>query len=203
MLAVLSKMLKAASKARKKFSENQMSMDESFFSGAEDTAEKFHFPTIEYPADVPQLSMLEKLKMEQEVTGMFISGHPMDSYKDEVERKTTHSLSQLAIHGEDSALQTLDIPDGTSVRVAGVITRIKKVTTRNKQQMAFITIEDQADDLNVTIFPKTFESYGAKLAEGMAILVYGRVENSEDDERKVVADSISFLDKQAATGATT
>lgn len=203
MLAVLPKMLKAASKARKKFSENQMSMDESFFSGAEDTAEKFHFPTIEYPTDVPQLSMLEKLKMEQEVTGMFISGHPMDSYKDEVGRKTTHSLSQLAIHGEDSALQTLDIPDDTSVRVAGVITRIKKVTTRNKQQMAFITIEDQTDDLNVAIFPKTFESYGSKLAEGMAILVYGRVENSENDERKVVADSISFLDKQATTEATT
>lgn len=194
MLAVLPTMLKAASKARKAYSENQMTLDESFFSGEKADQEKFHFEAVEYPTDVPQLSTLERLKMEQEATGMFISGHPMDSYKDEVSRKTTHTLCQVAIHDEDLLIQTLDIKDDTSVRVAGVITRVKKLTTKKKQQMAFITIEDQTDKLDVTIFPKAYDSYGSKLAEGLAILVYGRIQNAEN-ERKVVADSISFLDK--------
>lgn len=83
MLAILPAITKAAAKARKKMAKDQMALDSSFFAGMSDDP-AFHFPRVEYPTDVTPMTMLEKLKMEQAATGMFISGHPLDSFAEEI-----------------------------------------------------------------------------------------------------------------------
>lgn len=184
LLEVLPKLLKAAQKARKAFAAKQ----ESFFGGDEEEA-KFEFPEIEIPS-TEEPSIMEKLEMEMESTGIYISGHPMAEYKDIVAKKATHQCYQFKPSEDEPA-----IPNGTQVRVAGVITQCKKHSTKaTHRQMAFLTIEDQTGKADVTVFPNAYDSYGAYLVEGTPIIVFGKTDTSEFGT-KIIADSISFLRK--------
>lgn len=193
MLAVLPKMMTAASKARKKHLSEQIALEDSFFGGDEMPA-PFHFQTIEYPTDITQLTKRQMLEMEMEVCGMYVSGHPMAEYKDVVGRKISRELCQLS-SSEDAPAE---VQDGEQVRVAGVIRVVKNITTKKKSAMAFITIEDQTGKAEVTVFPQAFEAYGERLKEGTAILVYGKAELNEFGAH-VIADSIAFLDDMLAS----
>lgn len=183
MLAVLPKMLTNASKARKSYNEDQLTLEGSFFSGPEENQNAFHFPRMDYP-DVPAQSELERLKGELEATGLYITGHPMDSYKAAVARKTTHNLRTLtAAHSP--------LPTG-QVRVAGIITSVKTITTKKKLPMAFLNVEDQYASIEVTVFPRAYEAYAQQLTEGAVVLIYGKMEDN-DFGRKLIADNLSFL----------
>lgn len=189
MLEVLPTMLTRASKARKAFNEDQITLGASFFSmGQDENSERFHFGRVEYPV-VPAQSQLERLKGELEATGLYISGHPMDFYKEAVKQKATHSLLQLT---EEGAQLPTD-----QVRVAGIVTSVKPITTKRKQAMAFLTVEDQFAKIEVTVFPKVYEAYAEQLTEGTAVLVIGHMEDG-DYGRKLIADSIGFFSDEEA-----
>lgn len=196
MLAVLPAMLSAASKARKKYSEQQIGIEDMFFAPAEDP-DKFRFGEVEYPKDITPLTLRQKLEMEMDACGMYISGHPMNDYADIVEKKTTHKLCDFGSDSEDEeTAPAQQMQDGVQVRVAGIIRTKRELLTKNKQSMAFISIEDQTGKADVTVFPKAYEAYRDKLVEGTAILVFGKVEASEYGT-KIIADSVAFLDAPA------
>lgn len=195
MLAIMPAMLKAASAARKERNNQQLSLEDSFFTGLDQEVDKFHFARIPYPEDVPELSKLDILRMEQEATGLFISGHPLDEFADEINRKANYKVSQLALTEEDDPAKA--VQPGTLVRVAAVITQVKHITTKKNDPMAFITIEDQTGSLDVTVFPRLFEATGAKLTTGTMAIIFGKLE-SDDYGRKVIADSVSFLGEPVA-----
>lgn len=201
MLEALPKFIKLTSAARKKNVEEQISMEDMFFSGnAEDnTPQVNHFlENAEYP-DVPEFSKKELLKMEMDSTGMYISGHPIDEYKQEVEGKTTHKLIDLC---DDEDGTPSNVEDGKQVRVAGVITQKRDLTTKSHKQMCFMTIEDRTGKLDVTVFPQAYEAYGPKLKEGVALIVIGNVEHS-DFGCKVICNSIQFLEPEPEVQACT
>lgn len=176
MLAILPAITKAAAKARKKMAKDQMALDSSFFAGMSDDP-AFHFPRVEYPTDVTPMTMLEKLKMEQAATGMFISGHPLDSFAEEIKLRADTPIAKIS-----------ETDDGNQIRVAGVVTAVRKITTRKKSRMAFVTIEDKTSNTDVTVFPKAFEAHGDQLTEGAVVIVFGKVEDG-----KLIADGISFM----------
>lgn len=183
MLAVLPAVVKEASKARKKLNEQQLELNASFFAGMEaDDSQKVHLSEFEYPTVEP-LSMFEKLKMEQQATGMFISGHPLDEFAEEISRKTNYDIAKIL--GSEG---TEPLADDTTVRVAGVITGVRKIMTRKKQQMAFLTLEDKICSIDVTVFPKAYESRGDRLQEGEVVVVYGKM-----NDGKLIANDIIFL----------
>lgn len=190
MLAIMPAMLKAASAARKERNNQQLSLEDSFFTGLDQEVEEFHFQRVPYPEDVPGLSKLDILRMEQEATGLYISGHPLNEFTDEISRKANYRVNQLLISEEDD--QSAAVQPGTPVRVAGVIKQVKNITTKKKDPMAFITIEDQTGKIDVTVFPRLFEAAGAKLVAGAMLIVFGKLE-ADDFGRKVIADSVSFL----------
>lgn len=190
MLAVLEKLLKSAAKARKNHIAEQISIEDTFFGCGNEAHATFHFEKVEYPENVKELTQREKLAQELEVIGFYVSGHPMSEFEDKVNSSTTHRLVQLIPSEENPTPQ---VNEGEQVRVAGCITSMRQVTTKKRSQMCFATIEDQTGRLDITVFPRAFEAYGSKLAEGVPVLVYGKVEIS-DFGIKVIADSISFLD---------
>lgn len=210
MLAVLPSMMSKATAARKKALQSQISMEDEFFTGRDDTLPSFHFERVGYP-DVPDFTMKEKLTMEQESTGMYISGHPLDAYKDAIKGKISHNLCQLALpvdnaveddeendeenYGEETSkvVQMPEVADGTRVRVAGAVGQVKEITTKKKQQMCMMTIEDTTGKVEATVFPRAYEAYGAFLKPGAIVLLFGKVDTSEYG-RKVIVDSIDFLD---------
>lgn len=196
MLEALPKFIKVTSAARKKNVAEQVSMEDMLFAAnAEDNVPKVtHFlENVEYP-DIPELPKKDLLKMEMDSTGMYISGHPIDEYKKEVEGKTTHKLSDIS---DDEDGTPSSIPSGTQVRVAGVITQQRDLTTKSHKQMCFMTIEDRTGKMDVTVFPQAYEAYGQKLKEGVPLIVIGNVEHS-DYGCKVICNSIQFLEPEPA-----
>ena len=193
MLEVIPKMLKAASAARKTFVANQISIEDSFFA-SEETHPSFKFAEVAMPT-LPEPTTREKLQMEVDATGIYVSGHPMAEYKDIVGKKTTHLCYQFqsSDNEEDDSGSTPGMEDGDPVRVAGIITILKKHTAKSGRTMAFMTIEDQTGKVECTVFPNAYDAYSGKLLEGVPIIVYGKA-NVTDFGMKIIVDSISFLE---------
>ena len=102
--------------------------------------------------DVPPWSAKEQLAREKEMIGFYLSGHPMDRYKKE--------LSYLGVKrlGEMGAL-----PEGARIRLGGLITEVKSHTDRNGKPMAFATLEDLKDSIDLVVFPEAFSRFGEAL----------------------------------------
>ena len=202
MLQALPGMLKVVREAKKELMEEQISLEDSFFvDGSTGTRRKsLSLSKVSYP-DVPDLPQREKMEQELEVTGMYISGHPLGEYREIVARKTTHRLSELSAvkdtFEDETALEgEYVVPSETNVRVAGIVTVKKEMTTKkDKSQMAAITITDQSGKLNATVFPKAYAAYGAQLQPGRPVVLFGKVEDG-DFGRKLIVNSVEFLDKE-------
>jgi DNA polymerase-3 subunit alpha len=130
----------------------------------------------------------EKLRREKEALGFYITGHPLDRYKDEVSRFTTCSIQDLTL-----------LTDKTIVRVAGVIEELKIKRTKRGDKMAIFTLEDQSGSTEVVVFPDVFERSSALLKSDDPLLVAGTAEVDEM-VAKIITQEIQSLEnvRQAA-----
>ncbi len=135
--------------------------------------------------DIPEYPKKELLAMEKEMLGIYVSGHPLLEYEEELSKLTTISCSDLV--GE------VGIRDRQYAVIGGIVTHIKEKTTRNEKIMAFATIEDLTGSVEVIIFPITFEKYRNLLEEDSKILIEGRIDYKEDEPPKIIAESIKPL----------
>ena len=209
MMAAYPDMLKKASKIRKKVAKDQLTLEEMFFSEAQESDIRgISLGDVIMPA-IEEMDKKSILEGELASTGMYISGHPMTEYAKKLEGRTTHMLYQLEISDADSEddaeMGTLEsdvppIPDGTQVRVAGIIQSMREhVTAKSKQAMCFANLEDQTGSVEITIFPRAYEAVAGRLAVGSPVLIFGKTESSEYGgklSRKIIVDSIEFLDAE-------
>jgi DNA polymerase-3 subunit alpha len=159
------------------------------------------FPFIEeYP--LPKL-----LEMEREVLGIYVSGHPLDEFEEEIRNGVSVFSKDLnsadsnmeettADETELDASQIANVKDKELVIIGGIITQKKTKITRNNNMMAFITLEDFYGSTEVLIFPTTLTRYGDLLNEGRIVFVKGKVSVTENDATKVLADEIIPIEKQ-------
>ncbi|MGN0135517.1 DNA polymerase III subunit alpha [Anaerotignum sp.] len=141
-------------------------------------------PIQEYP-------LREKLAMEKEVLGIYVSGHPLAEYEEQLRRKISHSSLDFLPpeEGEDR----LQVEEETKVIVGGMVAGISVKYTRNNDKMAFVTLEDFQGSLEIVIFPKVYEKCTAFLKEDEVLLIKGRANVSADGEGKVIAQEIKPL----------
>ena len=135
------------------------------------------------PPEAVEFSVEELLAMEKEVTGLYISGHPMAKYQQDAIRLGVQSAALLT--AEESPYQ-----DGESVQILAIITSVKRKITKNNTTMAFLTLEDMSGAIEALVFPKTLESAGSFLAEGKIVLIHGKVSVREDEDTKLLCDHI-------------
>ncbi|MBQ7545494.1 MAG: DNA polymerase III subunit alpha [Clostridia bacterium] len=173
MLLMLPEVLADLEDSRRRSVEGQL----GFFdmSGVQESEPK--------PPQAAELPAEELLAMEKEVTGLYISGHPMARFRQDAVRLGVQNAAQIT--AEDSPYQ-----DGDSVKLLAIITSVKRKITKNNSTMAFLTIEDLSGPIEVLIFPKTLESCAAFLAEGKIVLVHGKLSVREDEETKLLCDHI-------------
>ncbi|OPL07421.1 MAG: DNA polymerase III subunit alpha [delta proteobacterium ML8_F1] len=138
---------------------------------------------------VPELKTKYLLDFEKEVLGIYLSGHPLDEFKEVLGQRTSISLLELNEMEEPYDL----IKDGDRVIVGGMVIKENEKITRSNQKMAFIDLEDLTDTIEVIIFPKIYESYERIKEEGPYVLVSGRVVFKEDEPPKVIADKVASL----------
>ena len=123
------------------------------------------------------------LAMEKEVTGLYVSGHPLTRYQDKVKVWGTKLIAD--INGEEYA-------DGTTVEVLCIIDSKKNKTTRSGETMAFATVEDTSGSIEMLIFPKILSEHRGLTEEGTIVLAKARVSMRDEEDIKLVA--ISFSD---------
>lgn len=172
LIAVLDEAYEAAQAGNRERKRGQVSFLDLFAEKAAFCANDIELP------DVPEFLEKERLAMEKELLGLYISGHPLDPVASELRKKATVASVLLG-----------ELRDGVGVSLAGIITGFKKTVTKNGQPMGFLTLEDLTGSCEVIVFPKTYEKYGGFIREEEIIVVQGRADVKEEGT-KVIANEI-------------
>lgn len=130
----------------------------------------------------------EQLSMEKEVTGLYLSGHPMAQYKDVYRSGAVARLDEIhkSAQGESTRYQ-----DQQRVRILGIILSIKKKVTKSNATMAFAEAEDMYGAIEVLIFPAVLERTAALLQEGSEVVFKGRLSFTEEKDPKLLCDDVA------------
>ncbi len=194
MLAVFEKILEGVQQNRKKNMEGQLSIFEMGGAKQEMSVSADIYPEIkEYPPKT-------LLSMEKEMLGLYISGHPLKEFMDEIKEQVTLLSSDLSMNtaenGEDNENETeKDLKDGMLVTVGGIITDKKTKTTKSNNMMAFITLEDLYGTMEVIVFPSILTRYAALLTPENTVLINGKISIKEEEQPKIICEEVKPLRK--------
>ena len=163
------------------------------------SAEEDKVPEVALP-DLPEYSRTELMAMEKETTGLYLTGHPMDEYRDLAKKARAVSIgSILTDFSREEGPETYR--DEQRVRLAGVVTASKTKTTRNNSLMAYVTLEDDTGFMELLVFARTLGESGNYLAEGTPILVEGRISVRDEKSPQLLCDRITPLTQTAGQNA--
>lgn len=144
--------------------------------------------------EFPEYSRKELLFMEKEMLGLYISGHPLDNIRHQIEMQTNiNSFQMRQMENTDEIGEEIrqEIKDGQMVKYAGIITKIKKKYTKNNKLMAFLTVEDLYGPTEIILFESAYQNCANVLMEDNIVLINGRLSVREDEETKIVANQIT------------
>ncbi len=143
----------------------------------------------------------ELLSMEKEMLGLYISGHPLEELKEQIEMCS--NISKLKIREaleEQEQTGTFPLKDGQNVKFAGIINNIKKKYTKNNKIMAFVNIEDLYGNLETIVFENAYQQAGTALMEESIVLVEGRLSIREEEQNvSIIANKIVPLSDASGT----
>ena len=141
---------------------------------------------IDEPAFEPvkSWSNIERLNKERELIGFYLSGHPLDKFKEEIELFCSHTL-------DSSELEQLN--DRTEVRVAGIITKVNRVTDKKGRPFAFLEMEDRQGKVEVVVFNDVYDSNLGMIQEDTRVVVDGNFDSSRG-KLQVIANGFERIE---------
>jgi DNA polymerase-3 subunit alpha len=156
------------------------------FGGAIETNIASHLELTEAPHPIPEK---ERLQWERELLGIYLSSHPLDRYRTYL-REQALPLNNLTLKHE-----------GVSVRIGGIISSVREITTKNGKHMAFVGLEDLTDELEMIIFPGVYDDSADFLKVDNVIVADGKMSTKDRDgregvERKVLVDSVTLISEE-------
>ncbi|MBR3620179.1 MAG: DNA polymerase III subunit alpha, partial [Clostridia bacterium] len=137
-------------------------------------------------AEADEFSASELLRMEKDVTGIYISGNPMSKYKAVAEKLGCDRLSDILNDRSNYS-------DNKSISLLVQINEVKKKTTKNNSVMAFLQIEDEFSSAEAIVFPKTYDEYRNYLIPGNPVLLHGRVSYNDDSSVIIIASAFEKI----------
>lgn len=201
MIAVYEKMLDGVQASRKRNMDGQLSIFEIGGSKKNTDVTREDFPDIrEYPS-----KML--LAMEKEMLGLYLSGHPLSEYEAEIDQQVTFFSIDLnsgsSENDEDLEMSNFKgLRDGMLVTIGGIITGKKTKTTKSNNLMAFLTVEDLYGAMEIIVFPTILEKFSPILQEENIVLIDGRISIKEEENPKIICDTVRPLKKIEGAGVT-
>ena len=137
------------------------------------------------------------MRQEREVTGLYLSGHPMNAYREAARAAGAVPIGSinddLAQEGGPTVYQ-----DEQKIAVAGIVAAYRTRTTRTNSLMAYATVEDDTSAIELICFSRTLERYGRDLAEGQAVLVRGKLSMRDEKPPQIICDEVYPLRTGAA-----
>jgi len=129
-----------------------------------------------------------QLEWEKELLGMYVTDHPLRSAMRLITDKLSHTSYELE-----------ELADKEPVTVGGMVKRLRPLTTRSQNEMAFVTIEDSAGEMELTFFPRAWKRYQSDIEAGALLVVKGKVDHRSngisilvDEVTRVVTDSLQM-----------
>ena len=189
LMQVFGQVLDGIAASRKRNVEGQM--DLFGFGGGE--GESTPLPTLHLP-DIPEYTPQELMTMEKEVTGLYLTGHPMDAYREIARKRGAVTIGSILndFDGEEGPQR---FRDGERVTVAGVIATYKTRTTRNNTLMAYVNLEDETASMELLCFSRVLGESGGYIRENSAVLVTGRISVRDEKEPQIMVDTIAPLNQ--------
>ena len=178
-LIVSGDLLESKAREKKTVMEGQL----SFFDLAPEE-EKKNFQ-ITFP-NVGEYDKQTLLAFEKETIGIYVSGHPMEEYRELWEKNVTAKTSDFVVDEDGKTV----VEDNSNVVIGGMITSKKVKTTKTNQLMAFITIEDLVGTVEVLVFPKIYEKNRPSFTEENKVFVRGRASIGDDPVGKLICEEV-------------
>ena len=141
--------------------------------------------------DVGEYSKEMKLAFEKEVLGFYISGHPLEEYREMWRRNITNTTADFLLDEESGSTV---VEDGRTATVGGIVTDKKIKYTKNEKVMAFLQVEDLLGIVEVIVFPGQYERYGSRLTEDSKVFIRGRVSVEEEKDGKLICEQITLFE---------
>jgi DNA polymerase III subunit alpha len=121
-----------------------------------------------YP-DIEEFSEKQLIAFEKETIGFYFSQHPLARYQEEIKKITPEDTSTL-----------MDRPNGSEIKICGLVSGMKEITTKKGDRMAFVTLEDMKGFVELILFPEVFKAGLTCVRSGEPIIVRGILDLSED-----------------------
>ena len=191
LAAVYEKVLDAISASRRQNLEGQL----DFFGMAAVSTGAQH-NKIELP-DIPEYSAAERMVMEKETTGLYLSGHPMADLRGAARRAGAVPIHEILADfaAEDGPRR---FADGQNITVAGVVTSNRTRTTRNNSLMAYVVIEDEMASIELMCFSRCIEQCGSFMQVNSPVLVRGKLSVRDEKPPQILCDTVYPLQKDMA-----
>jgi len=170
LLEIVPQVFSQAQSSQRKRGKGQTS-----FADLVEEDDQFGSQEIELP-NIDEFEEHKLLSLEKEMLGLYFSGHPLDNSLEEIKNKRTTAVEKL----EKNINQVV---------VGGIIISCREITTKNHREMAFLSVEDESDEIEVIVFPDTFAEAKKLIAEDNVILIKGRT----DEEGKLIANQITDI----------
>ncbi len=186
LLAAYEQVLDSIARDRRQNLEGQFDL----FGGQEATG---RIPEMVLP-NLEEFPRGELMKMEKEVTGLYLSGHPMDEYRRQVQKYNTVPIAAILNDGGEEGDGRYG--DGQRLNVAGVVSTARTKTTKNNSLMAYVTLEDASGSMELLVFSKVLAESGPYLKAGQPLVVTGRVSVRDEKAPQLMVDRVIPLGAQ-------
>ena len=186
LMQVCDQVAGAVADAHKQTLEGQFDL---FGGGGEDTVT---VPEIPLP-NIPEFTQRERMLMEKEVTGLYLSGHPMDEYRAAARAQNAQPIGPiLADFAREEGPQRYR--DGQQVTLAGIVTAVKTKTTKNNTLMAYVTLEDDTGAMELLVFSRTLNEAGGYLKVNLPVVVTGKLSVRDEKAPQLMCDRAGSLE---------
>ncbi|MDO4280317.1 MAG: DNA polymerase III subunit alpha [Peptococcaceae bacterium] len=136
--------------------------------------------TVEIP-EVEEFAKAERLRLEKELLGIYVSGHPLEEYVEQMKQIASCRIEEIG-----------ETMDNANLTLCGLLTNIRMQTTKKGELMAYGLLSDLQGDIDLLIFPRTLPKVRDQLEENKACIVTGRV-NIQDEDKKIFVETIAPL----------
>ena len=150
--------------------------------------------------DVPEYTRQELMAMEKATTGLYLTGHPMDEYREAVRRVGAAPIGALmndfAAEGGPTRYR-----DEQQITVAGIVSASRTRTTKNGALMAYVTLEDDTGSMELIAFQRALDNGGGYVQQNAPLLVTGRISVRDEKEPQLMVDGFRPLSDLMVPGA--
>jgi DNA polymerase-3 subunit alpha len=148
-------------------------------------------PALKLP-DIPEFSKSELMLMEHDVTGLYLTGHPLDEYRSALKTYGAVPIGKMLTDIEENGPGS-KYQDDMTVTVAGILTQVRTRPTKNNSLMSYLTLDDGTGSMELLAFQRVLDASGGYISENSAVVITGRLSVRDDKEPQIVAEAVRPL----------